>query len=199
MQSKTTKNSEIMPVLHKIPAGAIPGDQSVELFGDRKEKKVYFISNGVTLDFKKLAQRYKNKLFTQLIADTVAHNDLKHLPYSVALERYAYCVYGSLDHMPDITVTGFMGRSENFICNQEGCNCQNWLSKQISYKGQIIKGRLLDVLLAYRKGREDAHVAEDLGIERPTLNTYKKQLFQIFGIYSKTELVVLAIEAGIIQ
>ena len=199
MKSKATHFTDNSQLIHMLPAGAIPGDHSIEIFGDRKTKKTYFASNGVVQPFRKLSQQYKNKLFSMIMADPIAMEDLKNLPYNEALETYAYCMYGSLDHVPDITVTGVLGASENFICNKEGCNCQNWLSKQITYNNHVIKGRLLDVLLAYRKGREDAHVAEDLNIEIPTLNTYKKRLFGIFGVYSKTEMVILAIESGIIQ
>ena len=199
MQSETTTNPENLQFIHKLSAGAIPTDESIEIFADREHRKVYFTSKGVTLEFKKLSQRYKNRLFEKLLADTVAYKDLAHLPDHEALEKYAYCVYGTIDHIPDISTTGLLGGSENFMCGNPDCNCKNWLSKEFSYKGKILKGRILDVLIAYRKGREDQHVCDELDITMPTLNSHKKKLFEIFEVFSKTELVVAAIEAQIIQ
>lgn len=196
---KTTEKNDSIKVIHKIPAGIMPGDAATEFFGDRRTKKVFFMHNGRTLPFGKISQALKNRLLNQLMQDEVASKDLAHLPVSDALERYAYCLYGTLDHVPDVSKTGMLNGSDNFICGIPGCNCMNWRSKSIQYKGHVIKGKQLQVLLAYRKGHDDYNVADDLGMAMPTLNGHKKKLFELFGVYSKTELVIAAIEAKIIQ
>lgn len=199
MQSETTKKMDDQQFIHQIPAGALPEDDAIELFGNRSTKKLFFMSNGLTDSFRLLSDTYKRKLWVMLRKDPVAWEDLKHLPYNEGLERFAYCVYGSLDHVADISSTGHLGRTDNFMCGLANCNCMNWHSKQITYKGKVVKGRMLDVLLAYRKGRDDKNAAADLGICIPTLNSHKKKLFEVFEVGNKTELVIAAITARIIQ
>ncbi|QQV89962.1 transcriptional regulator [Cellulophaga phage Ingeline_1] len=201
MQSEITKNTPSTPVTHifNLPAGLLPNDNSTELFGDRKTGKVYFMTKGKTLAFRYLSKNIKEQLLKKLLADPVASEQLKALPFSVAIERFAYCLYGGLDHTPDINETGVIGLSENFQCLDKGCNCKNWHSKMITYKGHVLSGKKLEVLMAYRKGREASYVAAELGITEPTLNSHKKKLFTIFNVYSTSELVVAAIEAKIIQ
>jgi DNA-binding CsgD family transcriptional regulator len=53
--------------------------------------------------------------------------------------------------------------------------------------------------LAYRKGHDDYNVSMNLGIKAPTLNNHKKRLFEIFNVFNKTEMVIKAIDAKIIQ
>lgn len=196
---KTTEKSETVKVIHKIPAGLMPGDTSTEFFGDRDTNKVFFMHNGKTLPFREIGIKVRSRLLAQLMQDEVARKDLAGLPLSEALERYTYCLYGTLDHVPDVTKTGLLNGSDNFICCIEGCNCMNWKSKSIQYEGHIIKGKQLQVLLAFRKGHDDYNVAHELGIAMPTLNNHKKRLFEIFGVYNKTEMVIKAIEHKIIQ
>lgn len=197
--SKVIEIERPSKTIHRIPSGAMPGDLNIELFADRKNQKVFFMHNGKTFPFHELSARARGRLLQQLLSDEVAKKDLAHLGVNKALERFAYCVYGTLDHRPDIDHTGMINGSDNFICQISGCNCLNWQSKQITYNGQAIKGKLLEVLLAYRKGHDDINVADRLNIAAPTLNTHKKKLFQIFGVYSKSEMIVAAIEAKIIQ
>ena len=196
---KTTEKKDFSKVIHKIPAGIMPGDDDTVFFGHRNSMKVFFMHNGKTLPFREISAMVRGRILTQLMADDVAMKDLAHMTINDALERYTYCLYGTLDHVPDVTKTGMLNGSDNFICGISGCNCMNWKSKQIKFDGHVIKGRLLQVLLAYRKGRDDHNVALELGIKAPTLNNHKKRLFEIFGVYSKTEMVIKAIEAKIIQ
>lgn len=196
---KTTEKKKAPKVIHTIPAGIMPGDSDTEFFGDRSTLKVFFMSNGRTFPFSALNKKVRNRLLNQLLADEVAKKELAHLPVSKALERYTYCLYGTLDHNPDVSRTGMLNGSDNFICGIDGCNCMNWSSKQIQYDGHIIKGKLLQVLLAFRNGHDDYNVSQELGIAMPTLNGHKKKLFEIFNVYNKTEMVISAIEAKIIQ
>jgi DNA-binding CsgD family transcriptional regulator len=196
---KATEKKDFSKVIHKIPAGIIPGDNGTEFFGDRRNMKVFFMHNGKTLPFREIGSRVRSRLLEQLMNDEVARKDLAHMPVNDALERYTYCLYGTLDHKPDVTKTGMLNGSDNFICGISGCNCMNWKSKQIQYDGQVIKGRLLQVLLAYRKGHDDYNVSMNLGIKAPTLNNHKKRLFEIFNVFNKTEMVIKAIDAKIIQ
>ena len=199
MMIKTTEKKDSSKVIHKIPAGIMPGDTDTEFFGDRNTLRVFFMHNGKTLPFREINARVRASLLEQLMRDEVAMAELSHMTINEALERYTYCLYGTLDHNPDVTRTGMLNGSDNFICGIEGCNCMNWRSKQIRYNGHVIKGRQLQVLLAFRKGHDDYNVSQELGIKAPTLNGHKKRLFEIFGVFNKTELVIKAIEAKIIQ
>lgn len=199
MCNEITKNSTTPKKLHPIPAGIMPTDDNVELFADPKTQRVLFSQNGSTFDFARLSVRYKNKLLKKLLGDPIAKEDLKHHALSEALMRFAYCVYGNLDHQPDITATGLVGVSDSYICGIEGCNCQNWHSKRVFVNGKELKGKPLQVLLAYRNGREDRHVSEELNITASTLNTHKKALFELFGVHSKSELILAGIHQNILN
>lgn len=199
MRNEINESHPTQQMIFNIPAGTMPFDGRIEFFADRENRKVFFISNGITDEFRLLGKDLKNKVFLQMIQDNVAYNDLKHLPYEDALERYVFCVYGSMDHTADMNENGRLGRSDNFNCGIPACNCRNWKSKLWTINGHNLKGRMLDVLMAYRRGSDDKNVAAELGISMPTLNIHKRRLFEVFSVGNKTELVLAAIQTKIFQ
>ena len=196
---KTTENQKAHKVIHKIPAGLLPTDRSIELFGDRKTNKVFFMHNGKTLPFSELNTKTRDQLLAMLMNDKEAREDLKHLSLSEALEKFAFCVFGTLDHDADVDAHGNLGKSDNFICGKATCNCKRWQSKNITYDGAVIQGKLLKVLIEMANPGDDRQHADNLGIALSTLYTHKKKLFSLFNVYSTSELIVKAIDAKIIQ
>lgn len=194
MQSKTTENNHY----HQLPAGIMIGDKRTELFGCRSTKKVFFLNNGETRPFSQLSPRLKDVLINQYINDAQALKDLKHLPQAVALEQFAFCVYGAADSTPDFSEDGLTLSDDNFICSNN-CSCLKWKSKSITIDGQSLTVRQIEIVKLLASDLPDKMIASQLGIAIPTLDSHKTKLFQKFKVQSKTGLITKAINQKIIQ
>jgi DNA-binding CsgD family transcriptional regulator len=194
MESKFTIKNEI----HQIPAGMLLGDKRTEIFGDRKTKKTFFVSNGQTFNFKELEPTKKAQIFEQLINDDIALSDLKHLPYEEATEKYAFCIYGAADHIEDFNENGQLNKSDNFICS-ENCRCLKWRSKSINIDGNTLTPREIQIVTLMASDLADKQIAAQLEICESTLNTHKQNLFEKASVKSKSGLITKAINQKIIQ
>ena len=191
---KFTKNS----VIHQIPAGLMIGDTSTELFECRETKLVFALSNGHTVKFEELHPTKRALIFEKLLSDEVAIHDLKDLPQSEAIERFAFCVYGAADHEPDFDCNGNLKQADNFICSNN-CKCLKWESKNISIEGNKLTPREIEIVTLLASDQPDKQIADELGITESTLNTHKKHLFDKFHVLSKSGLITKAISYKIIQ
>lgn len=192
--SKFTTN----PVIHQIPAGLLIGDTTTELFGCRETKKVYALSNGKTINFEDLNPHKKALIFEKLLLDDQALEDLKHLKQNEAIERFAFCIYGAADHEPDFDNDGNLKEADNFICSNN-CQCLKWQSKKITIEGQKLTSREIEIVTLLASDLADKQIADCLRITDSTLNTHKKNLFEKFGVSSKSGLITKAIANKIIQ
>lgn len=191
---KFTTNS----VIHQIPAGIMIGDTSTELFGCRKTKRVYALSNGQTIAFNDLNPYKRALIFEKLLSDTNAFQDLKHLSQSEAIEQFAFCIYGAADHEPDFCIKGKLKDADNFICSNR-CRCLKWDSKKITVDGNRLTTREIEIVTFLASDKADKQIADDLEITESTLNTHKKNLFEKFNVFSKSGLITKAIYNKIIQ
>ena len=80
---KFTTNS----LIYQIPAGLMIGDTSTELFGCRKTKRVFALSNGQTIKFEDLNPVKKALIFEKLLSDDNAVEDLKSLTHTKAISN----------------------------------------------------------------------------------------------------------------
>lgn len=188
----------LQKLIHKLPAGLLPGDQSIEILADRETRKLFFIQNGSVYSFKDLSNAYKRQLLVKLLADKPALKDLGYLGYSKALEEFAFCLFGGADSNPDFDEDGKLGVVENFRCGLN-CRCLSWKSKKITYNKNSVTKRELQVLDLLKLGDPDKLIAHKLKISMSTLNTHKKNIMNKFGASSKTSAVVHGIENHIIQ
>ncbi len=194
IEDKFTTNS----VIHQLPAGLLQNDNGTEIFSCRKTKRVFFLKAGKSLPFSEMNPEKKVLIFEQLLNDDVAMQDLKHLDLSEALERYAFCVYGSLDSEPDFISPDKLDKSDNFLCGTN-CKCLKWKTKQLVVNGTVLSIRQIEILQYLASDFPDKQIADNLNITESTLNTHKSNLFRIFGVYSKSGLIVEAIKQKIIQ
>ncbi|AEW85922.1 MULTISPECIES: response regulator transcription factor [Flavobacterium] len=194
MQDKFNQNE----LIHQLPAGLIIGDKRTELFGCRKTKKVFSISNGVTKPFKELDNFKKALIFEQLLSDNIALEDLKNLPQEEALEQFAFCVYGDANHEPDFCENGELQKADNFLCSNN-CRCLKWQSKSIYFNNKKITVRQIEILQLLASDLCDKQIADKLCISESTLNTHKSNLFKLFEVHSRTGLISKAITNKIIQ
>lgn len=195
---QTYKKYPNLKLIHRVPAGALPSDNSIELFTDRETKRLYFMQCGVTKPFRELPPHYKMQIMAQLLSDVKAMQDLRVLPVSEALEAYAFCLYGAMDSTPDFCKEGKLAANENFMCS-DNCRCVSWHTKTINYNGRAITGREIEVIRELRHDRKDLLTAYELGMAVPTLVTHKKHLFDKFDVHSTTALITKAIASKIIQ
>ena len=191
---KFTTNS----LIHQIPAGLMIGDTSTELFVCRETKRVFALSNGHTVKFEELNPTKRALIFEKLLSDEVAVQDLKDLPQSEAIERFAFCVYGAADHEPDFDCNGNLKQADNFICSNN-CKCLKWESKNITIDGNKLTPREIEIVTLLASDQPDKQIADELGITESTLNTHKKHLFDKFHVLSKSGLITKAISNKIIQ
>lgn len=186
-------------IIKTIPSGSIPGDQAVEIFGDRKSKQVYFFQNGKTLDFKELHPAYKRQLLERLLEDPVAMKQLGHLGYTKALKRFAFCHYGSLDNIPDFCKDGKLGPSDNFRCS-DNCTCLNWKSKNITADKDVsITHKQLQIIDLLYEGYPDKAIADKLNVALSTVNNHKTAIMKKLNAQSKVDIITKAINLNIIQ
>jgi DNA-binding CsgD family transcriptional regulator len=187
-----------IPIIHQIPAGLMLGDTSTELFGCRKTKRVYALSNGQTFKFEELNPSKRALIFEKLLSDDVAIADLKTLSQNEAIERFAFCIYGAVDHEPDFDCEGNLKQADNFICSNN-CQCLKWESKNITIDGNRLTPKEIEVVTLLASDKPDKQIADELNICESTLNTHKKNLFEKFNVFSKPGLITKAISNKIIQ
>lgn len=185
-------------VIHQMPAGLLLSDSSTEMFGCRETKKVFAISKGKTIQFSELNPIKKALIFEQLLNDDHAIADLKELSQSEAIEEFAFCLYGGLDHIPDFDSKGNLKASENFRCSNN-CRCLKWNSKSISINGNKLTPRQIEIISLFASDLPDKQIADQLHISESTLDTHKRHLFEKFNVQSKSGLITKAISNKIIQ
>jgi len=194
MESKFTIKNEI----HQIPAGLLIGDNRTEIFGDRKTKKSFFVSNGRSFPFSELEPLKKAQIFEQLLNDETALEDLKDLNPEEATERFAFCIYGAADHIADFNERGQLNKSDNFICSNN-CKCLKWKSKSITIDGNPLTSREIQIVNLMASDLPDKQIASKLKIAKSTLNSHKQNLFEKASVKSKSGLITKAINQKIIQ
>ena len=199
MFDKTTTNVATMQhLIHQLPAGIFEGDTSTELFGCRETKKVFALSNGKTIPFNDLNPEMRAKVFEKLLQYEKAMEDLKNYERDAAIERFAFCIFGAADNNADFDCDGELKEAENFICS-DNCQCLNWASKKIMLNGSKLTPREFQVVQLFATDMSDKMIADQLGICISTLDTHKSHLFEKANVYSKSGLIVKAIEDKIIQ
>lgn len=194
----TVKKSNIQNLIHRIPAGIMPGDLSTNLISERDTKKVFSVSNGKTIAFDELNPKMRAQIFEKLLNDETAIEDLKHLPQKEAIEHYAFCIYGAADSASDFSPDGILQEADNFICSNN-CICLNWKSKKLKIDGEVLTARQLEISQLFATDLCDKEIAEKLNICLSTLDTHKKKLFEKCNVSSKTGLVIKLIAHKIIQ
>ena len=187
-----------MQTIRQVPAGVLPQDVSVEIFADRIKKKAYFITKGRSLSIEELPKNLKRDLLVKLLQDKPALKELGKLGYSEAIRRYAFCLYGTLDHVPDYH-QGKLSDAENFRCGKN-CTCLKWKFKNIRTRdGQVITARQLQIIELIREGKPGKQIAAELNIKLPTLNNHKQAIMAKLNAQNSTDMVNKAIEQNIIN
>lgn len=186
-------------VFKPIPAGSMPGDHSVEIFGDRKTKELYYFKDGQTHKFEDLPQRYKTQLLKRLLGDKIAMKHLGHLGYTEALKRFAFCHYGSIDNSADFCKDGKIGLSDNFRCG-DNCQCLKWESKNITTEAGVkIWPKQLQIIDLIRKGFADKQIADIMHIAVATLNNHKRVIMDKLEAHNRVDIITKSINQNIIN
>jgi len=174
----------------RLIPGIIPGDENIEIFSDKVSHTAYFIQNGKIRVIDKLPQEIKSKLYTMLFNDEIAMRDLGKYKLSEALNEYAICMFGKLDHTPDI-INGEIQLAEEFTC-EPGCRCQKWKSKITGIDKYDLTKREKEILQYLVKGKADKAIAVKLNISTNTVVTHKTNVFKKLNVHSRGELLNLS-------
>ena len=183
---------------HNTPAGIFPTDARTNLFACASTKKVFFLKKGEVKSFKELPVSFKREILKRFLADPCARKELGNLGYNAGLEKFAKCMYGSLDHVADFCEDGILQEPDNYRCSNN-CQCLFWKSKNITYNKKAFSVKQLQVIDLIAKGISDKCIADELSISIPTLSDYKKRIQDKLNTFCKTSTAVKAIKYKIVR
>ena len=193
MQRKSTiSNSTIQP----LPAGIAPNDHNIEFIGCKQTLTTFWMQYGNIHAFENLHQDIYNKYEALYLKDLPARRiiTMNH-PDSVynmrrQVELFILFNWGDLDTTPDI-IDGEIQPSENFRL-KEDCISLGFDTKNIDINGVPLSKRFIKMIDAWKLGKLDSVIAEELGIGITTYDFHKSKLFKILGASSKPEAVAIA-------
>lgn len=185
-------------VTQNLISGIIPGDKKIELFGERKHRKVFFIQNGKTKPFNQLNNIAKDNLLEMFLNDDVAMRDLGNLSLSAALEEFVFHCFGAADNQTDIYANGTIGNVETTACTAS-CMCAKWKSKKVNVNGNYLTARELQIVQYLATDFPDKQIAAFLHISHSTLDTHKNNLMRKMKVQSKAGVISKAIKLNLIN
>ena len=176
----------------------IKRSKSIEFFGDRATKKVYYLKEGQTYSFNDLDPAHfctmHNALMrtksTKIIINRIAPGDIKR-----QVELFTYYYYGALDGDPDIK-NGELQPHENFRHERE-CLSLQFTCKKLRIDNQALTPREVQIIDLIYQDYPDKHIRAELGIAQATLTTLKGKLFRKAKVASKVGLIRKAVEQQI--
>ncbi|KAA5532779.1 response regulator transcription factor [Paenimyroides baculatum] len=184
-------------VTQNLIAGIIPTDKNIELFAERKHRKVFFIQNGQTKPFSQLNDIAKDNLLEMFLNDDIAMRDLGKLPLSAALEEFVMHCFGAADNQTDIYADGTIGNVEAVACSP-CCMCAKWKSKKVNVNGSYLTARELQVVQFLATDYPDKQIAIFMKISQSTLDTHKTNLMRKMNVQSKAGVITQAIKLNIV-
>lgn len=186
----------------QLPAGLIPNDLNIELFGDpNRFGKVFFIQNGQTKPFNELPYEVKADLSLEMELDTKAVKVLQKMGISEnnLLEQYNYCNRGKLDGVTDITTSGKLTH-EYVDCGRRGkCIGEGIVCKPVVIEGKKITYRETECLRLLGSAKRDKQIKVDMGFKsQASVNSLMVRLRSKMDVTSRSEMIIKANQIGII-
>lgn len=185
-------------IFNAIPAGVFPTDTRANIFACHETKKVFFIQGGKVNHFKDLPNEYKKQITTRFLQDPCARKELGHMGFTAGIEKYAKCMFGALDAVPDFAENGQLQTNDNYRCS-DNCKCMFWKSKKIIYQKEEFTNRQLQCLELIAKGLTDIEIADQMQITVNGLSDYKRRLQKKLNTYCKTSTAVKAIKQKLVR
>jgi DNA-binding CsgD family transcriptional regulator len=179
-------------------SGLLPNDSSIEFFGERKTKQVYWLRNGNAHYFADLPFEYYSMLKAAYSKDHQAQGFLREVTDDERrqVELYTYYLYGSLDSNPDIK-NGSLSLAENFR-SSKNCPSLRWNSKQIRFNGKPLSPRQIVIIDFIADDLPDKAIAQRMNISQSTLDFHKRNLFELAGVQTKVGLIKKAVQENIV-
>lgn len=183
---------------YQTPAGMFPTDDRTNIFACAQTKNVFFLKSGKVSKFEDLKPTYKRQILARLLSDPCAMKDLGKFGYSIAIEKYAKCMFGSLDHVADFCEDGNLGKPDNYRCSNN-CKCMFWKSKAITFLEEKFTKHQLDCLDLIAQGLTDIQIADQLDITVNSLSDLKRRLQKKLNTFCKTSTAVTAIKHKLVR
>lgn len=182
----------------QIPSGLL--DSNVELFSHQGEPmathegKVKFLFD-LPLDF-------INAIEADLKANPTAEIALELAGYesrASKIKKYTVCRFGNFDNAPDFK-DGELVNSEYYNCGHRGtCPMEGVVCGNLWVNGRVISPFEIRIIQELATEKTLPVVAESLSISINTLETRKKIVFEKLKVLSRTRLIAVAYEKGIIK
>lgn len=185
-------------IFYQTPAGVFPQDQRTNLFACPATQKMFMMSSGQVSEFKELKPNLRRQILSKLLLDPCAMKDLGHYGFTKALEKYAKCMYGSLDQVEDFTAEGKISKPDNYRCS-DNCKCMFWKSKAITYKKEKFTQHQLHCLDLIAQGLTDIQIADAMHISINSLSDLKRRLQKKLNTFCKTSTAVKAIKEKLVR
>ena len=198
MQSKSTVNQANQ---QELIAGICQEDSSIEFFGIKKTRKVKFMTNGKTYDFKDLkgdpaaavAAAFSRNEAAKAFFSGYKENG-KLVNHTRKLELFVFFTYGGLDNRADYK-EGRLEKIENF---RTGENCPGLCFKTLHIDGQALTPREVTMLDCYSKDYTNTRTAGILGITLSTFDYHNRNLLIKANVTTKTALMIKAAKQGLL-
>lgn len=174
-----------------IPAGLFDGN--IEFF-NYEGNFMAFIS-GKPTPYKDFPENIK-----KLIADDLEQNPAANLALEFSgfttddqkTEKYGSCKFGGMDSIPDV-VNNKLNQKEYHDCGFRGkCAMEGIVCSTVQHNGKALTPFELKLIRLLGTEMTLPVIAEELKVSDNTLDTKKKELFEIFNVQSRPRLVMLA-------
>jgi DNA-binding CsgD family transcriptional regulator len=189
--------------MDKLPSGMLPSDKSIEFFADPERfGKLYWMSQGVIHKFKELPLSVMDDLRDELACDIRALKGLRLMGIHTEddmLEQYNYCNRGSLDAVPDISVTG--KKSKEFVdCGRHGhCPGENKVCSPLCINGEHITHREFECLKLIGIGLTYKRITIEMGFRRETaVNSLIERIREKLHCCTITEIALKVRDLGLV-
>ncbi len=175
---------------HYVPAGL--ADDKVEFFVMNGE--VMFMQGKEIFLFSEITQKIACKLREEIDADPKVAEGLELLGIVDPLkqiEKYAFCRYGDLDLVPDITFGG-VSKPEYWDCGQRPCPSDGFICKLPDVRNGKLTRNDAEIAKLIARDLPNKLIAELRRRSKHTVDRQCTQLQQKIGCHSKSGIAAFA-------
>ncbi|MFI1771024.1 helix-turn-helix transcriptional regulator [Thalassobellus citreus] len=186
-----TNTANLQKQNNKFIAGMMPNDHNIEFVGIPATEEVIWFQRGHTHQFKHLPRLEYNLLLEAYLENpgAAAYCRKKSDDQRRQVEIFTYHMYGEADFTPDI-IDGVLQPSENYRHSKEW-NYENWSNKHITINGHHLNTRQIAICDMMLEDKLDKQMADALNIAVSTLPHHKRKLYELAGVQSKAQFVMV--------
>lgn len=174
-----------------IPAGLFDGN--VEFFN--YEGNLMGFIDGKVISYEAFPVEIKKIIEADLELNPAANLALEYsgfLTLDQKLEKYGSCKFGGIDSIPDL-INNKVNQKEYHDCGFRGnCPMEGIVCSSMTFNDKVLSPFDLKLIRLLATEMTLPVIAEEMQVSDNTLDTKKKELFEIFHAQSRPRLVSLA-------